>query len=241
MPDDRLPDGAGSVATLPDGHGHVLPAGQARPGARRLLEAAVIAFAERGYHGVSVRDLTAAVGIQAGSMYAHFSSKELVLFELMLLGHHAHQDSVRDAILAAGADPADQLRAATRANVAFQASWPLLTIVCNSELHALAPDHRQHVAGLRHEAGILVAAVIERGKARGAFDCPDTWLALSAIAGMGVRVAWWYRPPALAQSESPLAGYPRTASTWLPEGDYTVDAIADAYAEFALRIVGART
>lgn len=31
----------------------------------------------------------------------------------------------------------------------------------------------------------------------------------------------------------------REAASWLPAADYHVDTIADAYAEFALRIVGA--
>ena len=84
----------------------------------------------------------------------------------------------------------------------------------------------------------LVGQVVPRN-ASGVFHCKDTWLALSAIAAMGIRVAWWYRPPALREDDSPLSRYPSEASTWLPEGDYTAEAIADAYAEFALGIVGA--
>lgn len=206
---------------------------------RRLLEAAVVAFAERGYHGISVRDLTAAVGIQGGSFYAHFPSKEELLFELMRLGHEGHQAAIRDALLDAGADPAAQLRAATRANVAFQASWPLLVIVCNGELHALTPEHRGHIIGLRQGTGEPFIAVIARGNEAGSFHCDDPWLALSAIAAMGIRVGWWYRPPALRGEDSPLSDYPQWAASWLPQADYDVDAIADAYADFALKIVGA--
>ena len=123
---------------MPNGRSPVLPEALGKPGARPLLDAAVVAFAERGYHGVSVRDLTSAVGIQSASFYAHFPSKEALLAELMIGGHELHQAHVRDAILAVGADPVDQLRAAVRANVEFQATWPLMTIVCNSELHALS-------------------------------------------------------------------------------------------------------
>jgi hypothetical protein len=143
----------------------------------------------------------------------------------MVLGHEAHQTEVRNAILGAGTDPTDQLRQAVRSNVGFHLRWPLLTIVCNSELHALAPDNATRVLALRHDVGVLVAAVIDRGNLSGAFHCQDTWLAMSAIAGMGVRVAWWY---------------PSEAVSWLPEADHTVDAIADAYAEFALDIVKAQ-
>ncbi|MBV9664330.1 MAG: TetR family transcriptional regulator [Actinobacteria bacterium] len=215
----------------------VLPEG-GRPGARRLLEAAVVAFAERGYHGVSVRDLTSAVGIQGGSFYAHFATKEQLLAELLILGHEAHHAHVRDAILGAGPSAATQLREAVRANVEFQATWPLLTIVCNTELHALAPENVARVLRLRHDSGVLIAAVIERGNAEGVFHCKDTWLALSAIAAMGIRVAWWCRPPGL-RGDNPQAEIAAEQARWLPEDDYSVESIADAYAEFALQIVGA--
>ena len=216
------------------------PLDEPRPGgAHRLLEAGVVAFAERGYHGVSVRDLAGAAGMKAASVYAHFASKEALLAEIMLLGHQAHQAHVRDAILGAGPDPADQLRAAVRANVAFQATYPLLTIVCTSELHALAPGTRDRVITTRHDSGVLIAAVIERGNATGAFHCDDTWLALSAIGAMGVRVAWWYRPPALRATDSPLSDYPREAASWLPDDEYDIETIADVYATFALRLVAA--
>jgi hypothetical protein len=42
------------------------------------------------------------------------------------------------------------------------------------------------------------------------------WLAAAAIGGMGIRVANWFSP----------------------DGDFTVDEVADRYAEFALSIVG---
>jgi AcrR family transcriptional regulator len=44
----------------------------------------------------------------------------------------------------------------------------------------------------------------------------NDWLAAAAIGGMGIRVANWFSP----------------------DGDYTVDEVADTYAAFALRIVG---
>jgi AcrR family transcriptional regulator len=217
----------------------VLPEGIGRPAARPLLEAAVVGFAERGYHGVSVRDLTNAVGIKSASFYAHFPSKDALLAEIVISGHAAHQAAVRDGLLDAGADPAEQLRSAITANVEFQASWPLITIVANAELHALAPANRERAMAIRHESGALLAAVIERGRAAGAFRVDDVWLTLSAISAMGIRVAWWFRPPALRGDDSPLVDYPREAATWFAGDQYSVESIAAAYAEFALRIVGA--
>jgi AcrR family transcriptional regulator len=208
-------------------------------GKRRLLEAAVVGFSERGYHGVSVRDLAAATGVTAPSFYAHFTSKEDLLFQLALVGHRAHHEHLRDAILSAGPDPVDQLRAAVRANIWFHATYPLLAISVNSELHALNPEHEEQILTLRHGAGVLLTAVVERGRAAGVFDCPDPWLPLSAVAGMCLRVAWWFRADVAAEEPGPMTAYPQQAASWLRPEDYTIDSVMDAYGEYALRIFGA--
>jgi AcrR family transcriptional regulator len=207
-------------------------------GKRRLLEAAVVAVAERGYHGVSVRDLAADTGVQAASFYAHFGSKEELLFELSEVGHREHHAHVRDAILGAGPDPVEQLREAIRANVWFHATYPLLAISANSELHALNPEHLAVIAGLRHDAAILLTAVVERGKSVGVFDCPDPWLPMSAVAGMCLRIAWWFRPTT-AVDPGTLSAYPKQAAAWMRPEDYTIERVMDTYADYALKIFGA--
>ncbi len=47
-----------------------------------LAEAARL-FRERGYQGTTVRDIAAAVGIQPGSLFHHFASKEQLLVEML--------------------------------------------------------------------------------------------------------------------------------------------------------------
>jgi len=41
----------------------------------RLLQAAAVAFAERGYDGTRVADIAAAAGVSNGALYSHFGSK----------------------------------------------------------------------------------------------------------------------------------------------------------------------
>src|SRR5258708_2963497 len=77
---------------------HLLPSRSEADGThRRLLEVALLTFGERGFHGVSVRELAAAAGIQPSSMYAHLASKEALLMELVMLGHEEHRDRLRAA------------------------------------------------------------------------------------------------------------------------------------------------
>lgn len=52
-------------------------------GRRRLLDAAAARFVEQGYAATTLRQIAGDIGIQAGSIYHHFSSKE-VLFAAVL-------------------------------------------------------------------------------------------------------------------------------------------------------------
>lgn len=45
----------------------------------KILETAIDLFSEKGFHDVSVRELTGAVGIKESSLYNHFSSKQKIL------------------------------------------------------------------------------------------------------------------------------------------------------------------
>ncbi len=203
----------------------------------KILEAAVTLFAQRGYHGVSVRDITGVVGVMPSALYAHAPSKEHVLAELARIGHDETRDALRDAILRAGSDPRDQLREYVRAYVEVVSTYPLLTRVVNNELHALSPEHLRDASSARVDMGELLKAIIDRGASEGVFDCPDPALAVLAIAGMGLRIATWHPDPDAASAD----GYPRyVRDAFLPH-DYTVPELQTVFAEYALRICGART
>jgi TetR/AcrR family transcriptional regulator, cholesterol catabolism regulator len=49
---------------------------------RRILDAATVLFYEKGYGASTMREVAAAVGIKAGSLYNHYTSKEELLFRI---------------------------------------------------------------------------------------------------------------------------------------------------------------
>ncbi len=194
----------------------VLPPRAASDGMlRRIYEEALVLFAERGYHGVSVREIADACGIKASSIYAHLPSKERLLRDLALLGHEEHRQTLRDALLGAGADPADQLHAVVGAHVRFHAEYPVLATVANNELHALSPESAAEINDIREDDIRTMRDVIDRGVRLGTFFCEDTFLATAVIGAMGIRVAAWY-----------------------PErGGYEIDQIVEKYTTFALKML----
>jgi AcrR family transcriptional regulator len=182
---------------------------------RRIQEVALTLFAERGYHGVSMRELAAATGVRASSLYAHVESKEDLLLQLVLVAHDEHRDGVRQAVLEAGGDPRDQLRAWVHAHVRMHATYPMMATVANNELHALSDAGQQMVRAVRGDAEGLITDIIDRGRRLGVFRCDDSWLAAASMGAMGIRVASWYRPGSV----------------------YTIDQVCDQYGKFGLRIV----
>jgi AcrR family transcriptional regulator len=70
------------------------PAGSASlsgPTRRRgeIPDAAAALFAREGYRGTSMREVATAAGIQAGSLYHHFPSKEAIAVATLLRGFPA--------------------------------------------------------------------------------------------------------------------------------------------------------
>ncbi|MCB0063756.1 MAG: TetR/AcrR family transcriptional regulator [Caldilineaceae bacterium] len=52
-----------------------------------IIDASYGLFTARGYHATSMRDIAAAAGITAGSIYNHFSDKEQIVKEVLLAYH----------------------------------------------------------------------------------------------------------------------------------------------------------
>jgi AcrR family transcriptional regulator len=54
----------------------------------KIFDAAIDMFSERGYNGVSIRDIAKAVGIKESSIYAHFINKEDILNHILDYHHN---------------------------------------------------------------------------------------------------------------------------------------------------------
>ncbi len=52
-----------------------------------VIDASYTLFTARGYHATSMRDIAAATGITAGSIYNHFADKEQIVQEVLLAYH----------------------------------------------------------------------------------------------------------------------------------------------------------
>jgi AcrR family transcriptional regulator len=198
----------------------LLPSGSDVAGSRRrVLEAALALFAERGYAGASIRDIADGAGIRSASLYDLYPSKAHILAAVVTIGHETFLAALRAAVEAAGDDPAERVRALVRADVLSHATFPTLAIVTNTELGRLPDDLRREPQRLRDEAALLALDVAMDGAARGVFDIPHPGPTLAALGSMCLRVPHWFTP----------------------SSDYPASQLADDYAELALRVLDHRS
>ncbi|ROO85964.1 TetR family transcriptional regulator [Actinocorallia herbida] len=183
----------------------------------RLLKAAVTAFAEKGFHGTTTRDIATAAGMSPAALYVHHRSKEELLFLISKSGHDRTLRLVREGI-AESTGPVEALRRVVRDFVVHHARDNTGARIVNYELSALSPGHMAEIREIRRTVDGEIRALVERGVAEGVFDTPHPKIAATALLSLGIDIARWYR----------------TAGEWTPED------IATGYVELALRIVGAR-
>ena len=181
-----------------------------------VRDAALGLFAERGYHGTSMKDIAEAVGMRAPSLYNHVGAKQELLVEIaertLVDLQRLHEEAV-----ASTRDVAEALRRAVEAHVRYHAHHPREVRVANRDLPALEPANRERVIGMRRTYARSWQALLQRGADAGRFDVPDPRLASYALLEMGIGVATWFRP----------------------DGPLSEDAVAYHYGDMALRLAGA--
>ncbi|MBD0712172.1 MULTISPECIES: TetR/AcrR family transcriptional regulator [unclassified Streptomyces] len=183
--------------------------------ARRLLVAAVDAFAERGYHATTTRDIAGRAGMSPAALYIHYKTKEELLHRISRIGHDKALEILRAAADGQGTS-AERLAAAVRSFVRWHAERHATARVVQYELDALGPEHRAEIVELRRESDATVRRIIDEGVASGEFDVPDVPGTTVAILSLCIDVSRWFNT----------------------QGRRTPDEVGALYADLVLRMVG---
>ncbi|HEY6799181.1 MAG TPA: TetR/AcrR family transcriptional regulator [Agromyces sp.] len=109
-----------------------------------ILAAGATLFAERGYAGVTIEDLGAAVGVSGPAVYRHFSGKSAVLAAILEGASRTLLDGA-EQVLGVAPDAASALRSLIRFHVGFALSKADVIVVQDRELEQLDRDARHEV------------------------------------------------------------------------------------------------
>ncbi|SNS47962.1 TetR/AcrR family transcriptional regulator [Tropicimonas sediminicola] len=157
----------------------------------RIRAAALELFARHGYAAVSMRQIAAEVGVQAGALYTYTADKQSLLFELMR-NHMEHllgcwEEEPRPD------DPLACLEAFTRFHIRYHLDRPDEVFISYMELRNLEPEHFAVIEGLRRRYERELEAILASGREDGCFTVPDTKVATMGLIAMLTGIGTWFR------------------------------------------------
>lgn len=185
--------------------------------ARRLLVAAVEAFAERGYHATTTRDIAGRAGMSPAALYIHYKTKEELLHRISRIGH----DKALEILTTAADGPgsaADRLDAAVRSFVRWHAAHHTTARVVQYELDALAPEHRTEIVALRRQSDAAVRRIIADGVAAGSSTSPTCRAPRSPCCRCASTWPAGSTWPDSARPTRSADSTPTSYSAWSPRG-----------------------
>ncbi|MDQ0953673.1 AcrR family transcriptional regulator [Streptomyces phaeochromogenes] len=183
--------------------------------ARRLLVAAVEAFAERGYHATTTRDIAGRAGMSPAALYIHYKTKEELLHRISRIGHEKALEILQTAARREGS-ATERLADAVSSFVRWHAGGRTTARVVQYELDSLGPDARAEIIALRRQVDAEVRGIIQDGVAAGDFDVPDIPGTTLAVLSLCIDVARWFNV----------------------NGTRTPEEVGALYADLVLRMVG---
>jgi AcrR family transcriptional regulator len=157
---------------------------------RRLQQAALELFRERGYEATTTAEIAARAGVTERTFFRHFPDKREALFD----GEAAFRDALSDAVLAAPADldPMGALRCAFRSvERTLEANRPFTEP--RQAVIAQSPALQERV--LAKTAG-LITALSGALRRRGVEDRAAMLAAQVGMAAFGYAASAWFEDPA---------------------------------------------
>ncbi len=177
------------------------PKVQAKRRRRRaeILQAALRAFRDKGYHATTLDDIAERIGIRNTALYHYFPDKEAILYA-------CHRESLAevDRLLAEATSHCerapDQLTYIIREHVRVMTET-LQGSPLGLEVSSLSPRHQSEVISARDRYERGLRRIIMRGQREGAFRSVNPKIAVFAILGAINWIARWYSPDGSIQTQ----------------------------------------
>lgn len=157
-----------------------------------LLHSARV-FAEQGFEGASMRDISRATGVSLSGLYYYFESKQKLLY---LIQNNAFTLIMQrlDIRLERVDDPEQRLRVLVQNHVEYFLSHPNEMKVLSHEEEALDSPYREEVAAIKKRYYALAREIFDGLAAKGLVDGLNPRVAVLSLFGMMNWVYKWHNP-----------------------------------------------
>ncbi|WP_271408263.1 TetR/AcrR family transcriptional regulator [Pseudomonas sp. Q1-7] len=159
----------------------------------KLLQTAAHLFRSKGYERTTVRDLASAVGIQSGSIFHHFKSKDEILRSVM-------EETVlyNTALMRAALTDANSLRERVLALIRCELQSIMggtgeAMAVLVYEWRSLSEESQAHILALRETYEQIWLQVLGEARAEGYFTA-DPFILRRFLTGALSWTTTWFRP-----------------------------------------------
>ena len=171
----------------------------------RVRDAALRLIARHGYAAVSMRQIAAEVGIQAGALYNYTPDKQTLLFDLM----QGHMTDLLAALEAADikGDALARLEGFTRFHIRFHMPRPDQVFVSYMELRNRSDENFAAIEAMRRRYENVLEGILRAGEEEGVFLVPDPRVTTMALIAMLTGISNWYRAGGRLETEKIEAIY----------------------------------
>jgi TetR/AcrR family transcriptional regulator, cholesterol catabolism regulator len=181
---------------------------------REILDAAAKFLRSHGYHATTLRDIAAAVGIKAGSIYYHFPSKDAIVAAVMNDGVDRVHDAVIDALDGLPKDAPIEAR---------------IEAAIHAHLHALLEFSDYTSAGLKAYSDVPEAVRRAARPHRRRYEA--VWSRLVADIEAAGRMAEGVSPETMRMA---LLGVMNWSPEWYRPAKHSIDGLAGEFARLVL-------
>jgi AcrR family transcriptional regulator len=163
----------------------------------RVLQIAAKVLAERGYAGTTIRVVAKRSGLEAASLYYHFSSKDELVECVLSHGLVELAGKLRAAVssLPAAATSREAFLVATNVHLQYLVSNGDYALASRRVLNQVHPDVRRKLVVLRDDIDRFWRDLLETARQRSELHAAvDLSLLRSFVLGALNSVLEWYRP-----------------------------------------------
>jgi len=158
---------------------------------QHILRIAAQTFAEQGFEGTSIRDISRATGISLSGLYYYFESKQKLLYLIQNTTFIFILQRVQ-ARLEQVEDPEARLRILVQNHIEYFLSHPNEMKVLSHEEDALEPPYREEVAASKRQYYALTREIFDSLAKEGLAAARNPRIAVLSLFGMMNWVYKWH-------------------------------------------------
>jgi len=202
------------MATTPESHTQSYAAGQDNRFDRRfaeILDYATEVFANKGYEGASMRDLSRLSGMSLAGLYYYFDSKEKLLYLIQKHTFTTIIDRLHER-LATTTDPEDRIRIFVHNHVDYAVAKQKAMKVLSHEDDVLKDGRGAELAAIKREYYKICIGLVDElaraerlsriGQSAASKGGVSTRTAVMGLFGMMNWLYTWYKPRIDADTET---------------------------------------